>query len=133
MPHSDTIPVSASIASVGKGIRYIGNHTYGYSGALSITQTDVTMLDFSTSSQYIRALFRFNSQTTDDDLRFTIELNGEIVQGYTIGSSNNHSFQEGLKIIIPPGTSVKCFGYNESSNTGRTAYASFIGRVYGAE
>jgi len=124
----------ASQTITGRELQYTqdNKHSFAYSGAIGIVQSDTTMLEFSnSSSNYIYAIFRFNSQTTDDDLRFTIEINGEIVQGYTIGSSPNHSFQEDLKIIIPPGSALKCFGYNESSNTSRTAYASMTGRVYG--
>ena len=113
------------------GLSVIGSHAYAFSGAVTdIVQADNTMLDFNTGSEYIKSVFRFNTQTTDDDIRFTISFNGQIVQGYTIGSSNNHAFQEGLRIIIPPFTRVKCFGYNESSSTNRTAYASVSGRVY---
>ena len=34
MPETDTIPVSASVASTGLGIRYIGEHCYAYSGTI---------------------------------------------------------------------------------------------------
>jgi len=121
----------ATFLAPNKGLSVLGDHCYAYSGAITdIVQADNTMLDFNTGKRYIKALFQFQTQTTDDDIRFTISFNGQIVQGYTIGSSNNHAFQEGLRIIIPPQTRVKCFGYNESSSTDRTGYASITGRVY---
>ena len=49
MPHTDTTPVSASIASTGKGIRYIGNWAYAITGGIDLVQDELTtMLDFTT-------------------------------------------------------------------------------------
>ena len=55
MPETDTIPVSASIASTGKGIRYIGDHAYAYSGAVALDNTtdENTYLEFTSGSGYI--------------------------------------------------------------------------------
>ena len=56
MPDTDTIPVSASIASTGKGIRYIGDYAYAYSGALAAAGSPGTdYLDFTTGAGLIIA------------------------------------------------------------------------------
>ena len=36
MPETDTIPVSASVASTGTGIRYIGDNAYAISGQIGV-------------------------------------------------------------------------------------------------
>jgi hypothetical protein len=123
---------NAQFTSAGKGLTVIGDYAYAYSGAVTdIVQADTTLLDFNTGKGFIKAKFQFQTQTTDDDIRFTISLNNIVVMGYTIGSSNNHAFQDAINIIIPPLTQVKCFGYNESSGTQRTGYASMTGKLYG--
>ena len=56
MPETDVIPTSASVASTGKGIRYIGDHAYAYSGAVVTGgggSADGTVLEFTTGSGYI--------------------------------------------------------------------------------
>jgi hypothetical protein len=114
----------------GSSINYIGNHAYANSGPIAVAQADTTQLDFTTGSQYIVAKFRFNTESTDDDIRFQVNFDGQTVQGYTIGSSNNHAFHSALDLLIPPYTHVTTTGYNESSSSGRTTYASITGRVY---
>ena len=55
MPETDTIPVSASVASTGKGIRYIGDYAYAYSGKIVINNETVDFLDFTSGAGYIVA------------------------------------------------------------------------------
>ena len=60
MPETDVIPTSASVASTGSGIRYIGDYAYAYSG---LAQTEglnspVTRLEFTTGSGLIDAKLR---------------------------------------------------------------------------
>ena len=60
MPETDTIPVSASVASTGTGIRYIGDHCYAFSGAVSASGSEQTLFDFTTGTGYIVATLTFN-------------------------------------------------------------------------
>ena len=62
MPDTDTIPVSASVASTGPGIRYIGDHAYANNNA-SATDTETTILEFTTGTGYIIGEFNFNKNT----------------------------------------------------------------------
>ena len=56
MPEPDTIPVSASIASTGPGIRYIGDYAYANSGWLAVaTGADTVLLDFTSGAGMIKA------------------------------------------------------------------------------
>ena len=120
----------ANPSGTGSSINYIGNHAYANSGAVTVAQSDTIQLIFTTGSQYIVAKFRFNTEATDDDIRFQVNFDSQTVQGYTIGSSNNHAFHSALDLLIPPYTHVTTTGYNESSSSGRTTYASISGRVY---
>ena len=68
MPETDTIPVSASVASTGPGIRYIGDHAYAYSGVITVNNTTTTLLDFTTGVGYIVAKYQpsVNTDTSDN-------------------------------------------------------------------
>ena len=59
MPETDTIPVSASIASTGKGIRYIGNWAYALSGKVACDNTGATIIESITGSGFIIANLKF--------------------------------------------------------------------------
>ena len=60
MPETDTIPVSASVASTGTGIRYIGDYAYAYSGVISVVDGNETeLLGFTTGSGVIVAEYVF--------------------------------------------------------------------------
>ena len=75
MPETDTIPVSASVASTGKGIRYIGDYAYAYSGTDAITAAagETTKLEFTTGSGLIVAQFdAFNGDLSSDWWRVNV-------------------------------------------------------------
>ena len=58
MPETDTIPVSASVASTGKGIRYIGDYAWALSGDIATSSTAyIEHLAFTTGSGFIVAEF----------------------------------------------------------------------------
>jgi len=136
MAHTDAIPVSASIASVGKGIRYIGQHCYGYSGPLAIPNSNTNLLEFTTGSGYIKAKVIFSSRdSTSDDYRAFISLNDQEVFGaFYINTALVSPYGTvPIRLIIPPNTEVKIYMINISTSAGYTWFASLTGRVYGAE
>jgi len=141
MAHTDAKPVSASavVSSVGKGIRYIGNHAMAYSGQTAAgADADALLLDFTSGSGYIVGQFQFTYATDtlqDADARYTIKLNGEIVIRYW-------DFQElraggdphqPLPMVIPPFTRVETLANNVGAGSGQLMCSTFTGRVYGAE
>jgi hypothetical protein len=117
-------------AGISQNLNYLGDHAFAISGPVGVVQADTTQLDFTTGAGYIVCKVRFNTEGTDDDIRFQVKFDGQVVQGYTVGSANNHSFHSALDLIIPPFTHVTCTGYNESSSSERTTYATISGRVY---
>jgi len=137
MPETDTTPVSASIASTGLGIRYIGNYAYAYSGGIGVDNNNTLILDFSTAGNgFIIAEIQIGSEAgVSEDFRYSVTFNGiKIMDSYA-----NNTFQESpsfaipIKLIIPPSTHVEVNADNLGSPTQRTTYATLTGRVYGAE
>ena len=139
MPHTDTIPVSASIASTGKGIRYVGNYAYAYSGAVALDNTtnENTYLEFTTGSGIIVGNFQANNNDTGagtDDMFYQIYFNDIVVMGYLAGGSKTYSDPDNLvPIIIPPLTNVKCTVQDTTQASTIKNTLSITGRVYGAE
>ena len=136
MPETDTIPVSASIASTGLGIRYIGtgNRQYAYclSGVKDPSTGPTTYLEFTSGSGFIVGKFEFNASfyaATGNVLGVNIYYNGvqtveekDVANNYLAGDCY-------FDVLIPPFTKVRVdlFGSDAPTNI------NFIGRVYGAE
>ena len=134
MTEADVIQPSASIASTGLGIRYIGDYAYAYSGTIEVTGTtvEIPMLEFTSGSGLIQAELRFMSvEAGGNDLNFFLYLNSELVGTNSINSAKDF-YHEAIKIIVPPFTLVEAKGLNIDTSTGRDSTAIFTGRVYGA-
>ena len=83
MAHTDVIPTSASVASTGKGIRYIGDWAYAFSGDIDDAASGsaaTTMLDFTTGSGIIIGQIGFTEEAiAADNVFFKVIMNGETV------------------------------------------------------
>ena len=138
MPETDTIPVSASIASTGPGIRYIGDHCYAFSGDFSAQTSLSTELEFVVGSGYIVSELQFNGYVDDNNITAG-QIGGAVIlfNDIVIATLKNDTISEDMpsvvtmKMIIPPQTKVeiKCIAGGLDVN----AQASLIltGRVYG--
>ena len=82
MPDTDTIPVSASVASTGLGIRYIGDFAYAYSGPVAADNTATALLDFTSGSGVFVGVYcpmYMTGGLQSRDYVFLVKLNGETV------------------------------------------------------
>ena len=132
MTEADVIQPSASIASVGKGIRYIGDRCYAYSGAITTTGSAVTMLSFTSGAGIIVATVQFFYQIAGgSNVKYSVKFNDIPIMEYTcdaaVAGSNASEPDNTSPIIIPPFTEVltECDGANDH-------YCILVGRVYGA-
>ena len=135
MPETDTIPVSASIASTGKSIRYIGDHAYAYSGSVGVDNNETTLLEFTTGAGYITAIFQpFYFQTNEtDNIKYDITFNDILIAGLQLTDATAYTPYEAINLIIPARTMVKVTALNTSTTASRAVGVSITGRVYGAE
>ena len=136
MPETDTIPVSASVASTGKGIRYIGNRFYAYSGAIATADSELVHLEFTVQGS---GFIVGRMQTTylsnhNENYLWKVYLN-EVAIGQIehTGSESNAWGMYGMRVVAPSQTRVKitCIG-TETPNTNDMG-TLFTGRVYGEE
>ena len=107
MPETDTIPVSASIASTGTGLRYVSDWVYAYSELTTINDTNThTLLDFTSGSGIIIAQATFYRRSWEDnDIAWFITMNGDEMLSW-IGRIAENQGQNLFPIIIPPFTHV---------------------------
>ena len=142
MTEADDIQPSASIASPGLGIRYIGkDHCYAFSGGVAAANTEQTVLDFTTGSGYIVATL---TMTAPIEMVAADIISGQI-RGYelnfnsqTVGMYKVDSISEDMptiieaQILIPPFTAVTLTCIDANNDAGKSGTANLTGRVYGA-
>ena len=138
MTDTDTIPVSASIASTGLGIRYIGDHAYAYSGLIASSGTEaspISILEFTSGAGLIVAEFSCcKSDPNTEEGLFAVTLNEGVVAKQffrTNQAGYDEAFPIVFKIIIPPFTKVQLLSGFENPSGDVTG--SMTGRVYGEE
>jgi len=139
MPETDTIPVSASIASVGLGGRYIGQHFYALSGEFGKSTTEQTVLDILTGSGYIVGRITVSGPILTGSggggiATFQIQFNGETVLWLKVETTaEDQPCNTFADLILPPFTQMKVITDSDSIDANYNTTVIFTGRVYGAE
>ena len=142
MTEADVIQPSASIASTGKGIRYIGkDHCYAFSGTFAALDSAQTMFDFTaTGSGYIVATLTmtapvdFGANVDNGIIRgLQLNFNGQTVGLYKVDSvSADMPSDTEVQILIPPLTAVILKCIDNATHADFLGTANITGRVYGA-
>jgi len=132
----------ASVAATGLGLRYIGDHVYGYNTG-TINSTAAAILSFTTGSGYITAQINlyggvsFDSTgelASGDVSGLKIKFNDEIVAYLkTDSAQEDMAVPSVFTAIIPPFTKVECDIMSVSTSSAYLAAVSITGRVYGTE
>jgi len=137
MAEAEGIPPTASVASVGPGINYVGSWVYAYSGLIASTGTEgtqISILEFTTGAGIIVAEFSCcKSDSGAERGLFVVTLNGAIAAKQffrTATASFDETFPMVFKIIIPPFTEVQLLSGFE--NPPGDVTGSMTGRVYDA-
>ena len=139
MPETDVIPTSASVASTGKGIRYIGDYAYAYSGLFAASTAVTTELEFITGSGLIKGEFQLNAPVSTTSTQAAIatiyfnEIEIAIIKVTFSTSSAGFPGSERQPVIIPPRTKIKVTVDSTDDQSGQQGSVTFVGRVYGAE
>jgi len=139
MAEAEGIPPTASVASVGPGIRYIKEYVYAYSGVIDLVGASTeTQFEFTTGGGLIAGEYTFGADANDIDsnayLGFLIYMNDVLMYQRSLraASSGNWNIFGPLPLIIPPFTTVKV--ESETTDSGGTThtYGTLTGRVYDA-
>ena len=132
----EAVPSNASVASTGKGIRYIGKHVYAYSGRIAANTASASYLEFTTGSGYIVGEMQFNGFLQYDTISlrqggFQIQFNSEFVAELEVSdSAEDMPASVTQKVIIPPFTKVEVTARAQASDANNFATITFTGRVY---
>jgi len=142
MLKAEPLPPDASIASTGRGIRYIADYAYAYSGAVEIDNDPAqTLLEFTSGSGLIVASFSFGTGDTDfsaaQSIGYRLKFNDiTIFEQFSASDADGTLIYDGAvspqKIIIPPQTKVELLGFTSDPNN-ISCYGMLTGRVYGVE
>jgi hypothetical protein len=140
MAKAEGIPPTASVASVGLRLNYIGTdpqYCYAYSEMKQVSSSDVLHLDFTSGAGFITATFTALAAVLPGTLSdgvasmFKIEFNGLI-----LATAKVDSLQEDMPtvvkfpLIIPPFTVVEINCESEGSTSNMKTSCQLTGRVY---
>jgi len=111
---------------------------YAYSGLVAVNNSETTLLEIKTTSEYISARTQFfYADNGTDPYVYKIYLDNVIIIQYrtwgttdTNGEYNNPPKDNDL--IIPPFTTVKFTAENLAADTNENQLALFTGKVFGA-
>ena len=138
MPEGIPYASSNVIAGAGLELNYVGNYVYAYSGTIQATQSEDTVLEFTTGNKLIVGSLTCSGGIENNGggvsagtlSAFTLSLNGiEIarVKTSTSGTSPDNPSLENFPIMIPPYTLVKVTVFSTSTD-GKTS-TLIIGKV----
>ncbi len=125
----------------GSTLNYIGKHAYANSGSFLDTQTQQTMLKFTTGNGYLRGKFTFFGSTEVDQTaagisagnmnNFQVLYDGQVVAVVKTdtGSEDMPTILD-YTTIIPPFTKVEIKVVAGSAAADYNTFCSFVGRVY---
>jgi len=139
---TEAVLSTASVASTGLGLRYIGDRYYALSAPLDANTTIDTLLEFETRSEYIVASFHYTGYMGPDGNSASNGARGicsiyfnaiRVYQIMTDNDSGNMAQTYGPQLIIPPSTIVTVKSTAASTTTDYVAQCVITGRVYGAE
>jgi len=136
MAKAEGIPPTASVASVGPSIRYIGNWAYAYSGIVDVEDLETDLINATSGNGYIisRIQFHYGPGDTSDDFFYRVRLNGEVVVCYGVTHTLQYTDPDNyLNILIPPVTEVRLTALRVGGSGTEQHSVTLTGRVYGAE
>ena len=127
----------ANPAGIGNTLNYIGNHVYGYSGAIALdgTTNENTYMKFTTGTSYVVGTVQFNNLDEGagtDDMIYKVYFDEQVIQSYRVGSANIYTSPDNtIPILIPPYTTVKITVKDLTQASTISNIVSIVGEVYG--
>jgi len=133
MAEAEGIPPTASAASAGQSIMYLGDYAWCYTGGIGVNATLTTVLETQTASGLIVANMQLTYVTVsaNDQMEWQIYLNDILMAGAKDVSPTHYTeFNFPLKLVLPPFTKIKVTCDNVSQDVSRDMAVLLTGRVY---
>jgi len=126
---------NASVAATGLGIRYIGQYCYAYSGEVAVANTELALLEFTSSGIIVGELQVGSNSAENEDYEMKIYFNDQIIFSNTFHQQGATyvNIASAIPLIIPPYTNVKVTLDNIADTDSRIWTVGITGKVYGAE
>ena len=121
----------ATFLGTGKHLSITGNHCYAYSGKITVTNAETTLLEFTTGNYYADCNLELNYIQADaDNVENFVYFNGVQVMGQVVTGGPDPN-KTPTRLLIPPYTKVKVSAQNEAVGN-RPHVAGLVGRIYDA-
>jgi len=118
-------------SGTGKGLNYVGEFAYAYSGTISVDNNEAILLEFDTGPSVIQADARFAyGAASGDDYLYKVYMNDEVILADASGGTTQAHWFPQYKFIIPPYTKVKLTAANITDTTANDQGVVVSGRVY---
>ena len=120
----------------GKGLNYVGEHAYAYSGVLAIPANDLTtLLKFNTGKSYVVAEWSLSglfSVAQNGEIHFVLEINGQEVINTKYSGAYDHGYADYPEpIILPPHSLIETKMTHNQGGATIDMSNTITGRVYG--
>jgi hypothetical protein len=123
----------ANPSGTGTTLNYIGDHAYAYSGNVSVTTDETTLLQFTTGAAYIVGTVQVSSsESGNDDLIMLLYLNDEVITGENYSNTFSTTIQgyNEIEILIPSYSKFKGTLDVLGGSSPTVCQMMFKGRVY---
>ena len=123
-------------SGTGSSLNYIGNWVSGYSGRVSINDSETALMDFTTGSELIVANVQFFyavDASSAQNFAYTIKINGEIISKYIVnGSSTYTSANNPILLVLSPFSHVQLLAQNVEDSSSLEQAVTFTGEIQDA-
>jgi len=109
-------------------------HCYAYSGEVSVSNTELFLLDFQTNTEYIVCQVQLGSAIRQaENYEFRIYFNNVVIFYHTFENQGSEfvTIPNAMPLIIPPFTAVKMSLDNITDTDSRIWTVGLTGRAYG--
>jgi len=133
MVEAEGIPPTASVASAGQSILYLGDYAWCYTGGIGVINSATTVLETQSAEGILVAevLLNYIFVGANDQMEWQVYLNDILIAGAKdSGPAVYTEFNNPIKLILPPFTKLKVTAKNASSATSRAMGVILTGRVY---
>ena len=124
-------------SGIGTSLNYIGNHCHAESGPIAALNSEQSVFNFTTGSEYIVATLTMTCPinmaaiTLGIHRGYQLDFNGQTVGLYKLQSTDEEMPSDTeVQILIPPFTAVVLICIDSSSSNDYLGTANITGRVY---
>ena len=116
-----------------KGLNYIGNHIFGYSGQIAVSNATTTLIETVMGSGYAVLELDFGTASVSSrDMLWEVLIDETKVYGY-VSSGTNQAGQNPanrIKILVPGYAKFKITSENQTDTNTENQFVVITGRVY---